>query len=164
VIRFKKIAIFAFFCIFCFLQSCTYTIYVTRHAEKEISENQDPPLTAIGKERADKLRYFLEDKKVKLIFSTNTTRTKKTAEPFAHFTKTGISIYDPKKTELLTSEIKNIKKNTLIIGHSNTVKDIVNKLNGKAILEKDLEDLEYDKLFIIKRSAFLKPRTKVFIY
>jgi phosphohistidine phosphatase SixA len=146
------------------LQSCSYTIYISRHAEKEISENKDPSLTKEGKERAEKLSLYLKDKKLKLIFSTNTIRTKKTAEPTAQIFNSTISIYDAKKPDLLCFEIKELRKNTLIIGHSNTIKDIVNTLNGKPFVDKDLEDNEYNKLFIIKRSAFKKPQTKVFIY
>jgi phosphohistidine phosphatase SixA len=146
------------------LQSCSYTIYISRHAEKEISDNTDPLLTQAGKERADKLSAYLKDKNVKLIFSTNTLRTKKTAEPTAQSVNASISIYDAKKPELLCFEIKELRKNTLVIGHSNTIKDIVNTLNGKTFLEKDLEDTEYDKLYIVKRSALRKPQTKVYIY
>jgi phosphohistidine phosphatase SixA len=161
VIHFKKIV----FLVICFaLQSCSYTIYISRHAEKEISDNADPNLTSQGIERAEKLSAYLKDKKVKLIFSTNTIRTKKTAEPTAQLINTGISIYDPKKTELLCFEVKELRKNTLIIGHSNTIKEIVNTLNGKTFLEKDLEDNEYNKIFIIKKSPLKKPQTKVFIY
>jgi phosphohistidine phosphatase SixA len=164
VIHFKK-SIFLFSILICVaLQSCSYTIYISRHAEKEISGNTDPILTKEGKARAEKLSSYLKDKKVKLIFSTNTIRTKKTAEPTAQVLNATVSIYDAKKPDLLCFEIKELRKNTLIIGHSNTIKDIVNTLNGKPFLEKDLEDNEYDKLFIVKRSAIGKPRTKVYIY
>ena len=161
--RFYKYVIFSLLILF-LNQSCSYTIYVSRHAEKEISENQNPSLTQDGKKRADKLGTYLNDKNVKLIFSTNTERTKKTAEPLAIKSIKTISIYDSKKPDLLLSEIKNLRKNTLIIGHSNTLKYLVNNLSGKTILENDLGDLEYDKLFVITRSAFRKPKAQIYIF
>jgi hypothetical protein len=48
----------------------------------------------------------------------------------------------------------NIKKgDVLIVGHSNTVDDIVNRLAGKTVVSGDLKDNAYDNLFILKRKG-----------
>ena len=49
---------------------------------------------------------------------------------------------------------KEIRKgNVLIVGHSNTVDDIANKMSGQTVVSGDLKDNEYDNLFIIKRKG-----------
>jgi len=37
-----------------------------------------------------------------------------------------------------------------VVGHSNTVDDIVNKLCGQVKIASDLNDGEYDNLFVVK--------------
>jgi len=46
--------------------------------------------------------------------------------------------------------LKALKKNTLIVGHSNTVDDIVNGLTGSRAVPGDLQDSEYNNLFVIR--------------
>jgi phosphohistidine phosphatase SixA len=144
--------------------SCSYCIYVTRHAEKASEPVKDPVLTTEGNLRAERLSKMLQGKKIEKIYSTNTVRTKKTAEPLAILEKHSISIYDPNKPDLLFSEIKNLRKNSLVVGHSNTLRHIVNSLSSTDSLKTDLSDNEYDKLFIIKRSAFKRPQLKIETY
>jgi phosphohistidine phosphatase SixA len=46
--------------------------------------------------------------------------------------------------------LHSVKGDILIVGHSNTVDDIVNKLSGRKDVPADLKDSEYDNLFILK--------------
>ena len=65
-----------------FLFSCSQTFYVVRHAEKAAQAanmSSDVPLSTVGKQRAERLGGLLHDKKIGLIYSTNTTRTRTTA-------------------------------------------------------------------------------------
>jgi phosphohistidine phosphatase SixA len=59
------------------------------------------------------------------------------------------------KTDSLTgfaNKVKALKKsNVLIVGHSNTVDDIVNTIAGVKHVAADLKDAEYDNLFILKK-------------
>jgi len=51
-------------------------------------------------------------------------------------------------------KLKGIKKgNSLIVGHSNTVDDIVNKLCGETKIPGDLPDSEYDNLYIVTKKG-----------
>jgi len=50
----------------------------------------------------------------------------------------------------LVAILKSIKWNALVIGHSNTVDDIVNKLCGQVKIQTDLKDGEYDNLFMVR--------------
>jgi 2,3-bisphosphoglycerate-dependent phosphoglycerate mutase len=135
------------------LSSCSHFYYIVRHAEKAAQEtnmSSDVPLTEKGKERAEALKEILKDKKIRYVFSTNTIRTKSTAQPTANYFHLTTEIYGPRPDSTFISLLKSRKKNTLIVGHSNTVDDIVNMLCGKTVIAADLPDAEYSKLFIVR--------------
>jgi phosphohistidine phosphatase SixA len=142
------------------LSACSSQRYfVVRHAEKAVVAGNtagmsanDPPLTDSGKIRAQDLKTSLMGEKIRFIFSTNTIRTKETAEPTrAHF---GLStaMYAPMPTDEFINQLKALNGNTLIVGHSNTVDDIVNKLTGEKLLS-DLPETEYNHLFLVIRKG-----------
>jgi phosphohistidine phosphatase SixA len=62
-----------------------------------------------------------------------------------------VTVYNPTDTGFVRS-IKNLKGNTLIVGHSNTVDDIVNGLLGSKELS-DLPDSRYGDVWILKRKG-----------
>lgn len=136
------------------LASCkTTTYYVVRHAEKETTGpnmSGDAALSAAGKERAAALKQKLEGK-VEYIASTNTKRTMSTAEPLSIPGTRNIHIYAHTDTAFL-SRLKQGNTNSLIIGHSNTVDDVVNFLMGKKVLS-DLSESSYGDLFIVKKKS-----------
>jgi phosphohistidine phosphatase SixA len=147
-----------------FLFSCGNTFYIVRHAEKEtgidpatMMMSKDPPLSLEGQKRALKLKEMLGGKNIKNIFSTNTLRTISTAKPLKElFLNMPVQIYNskPDSMDAFIQQLKSIRKgNVLIVGHSNTVDDIANKLSGKIVVPGDLKDNEYDNLFIIKRKG-----------
>ena len=138
--------------------------FIVRHAEKVVmtrdSANMmagNPPLSEAGKVRAYSLMDELKNKNITYIFSTNTIRTITTAEPLKELRGvTTIQIYSPAKDSLVpfVNHLKNIHKgNVLVVGHSNTVDDIVNALCGEIKIPADLKDNEYDNLFIVKRKG-----------
>jgi phosphohistidine phosphatase SixA len=154
---------FLFLLLAIFLFSCSNTIYVVRHAEKAaygidattMQKTTDVPLTPEGEERALLLKQILGSKNVKHIFSTNTLRTTSTARPLKEiYLNMPIQLYSSKPDSMDTfiSKIKIIKKgDVLIVGHSNTIDDIANKLAGKTVVPGDLKETEYDNLYILKR-------------
>ncbi len=147
--------------------SCTRHIYIVRHAEKiaptdSLAKNMgsDLPLSEAGKVRSLVLKDELKHKHIKHIYSTNTIRTISTAEPLSHVKNIPIEKY--KSMDSLVAIVKNQKGNTLIVGHSNTVDDLVNKICGEVKVPADLKDGEYDNLFIItvKKKKMLFKRKK----
>lgn len=145
----------------CLIASCgiQQRFYVVRHAEKAtvIDNTQgmsktDPPLTDSGRQRADDLKTELQSEKISHVFSTNTIRTKETAEPTRAFFGLTTETYSPMPDDAFISKLKALKGNTLIVGHSNTVDDIVNKLTGKNLLS-DLPETEYNHLFLVIRKG-----------
>lgn len=143
-----------------FLLSCkATTYYIVRHAEKESSTTMsstsmpgDVPLSEAGKQRAQALKDLLQKENIKHVFSTNYIRTKSTAQPLADAIQVPVEIYDPKDQQFI-SKLKSLNGNTLIVGHSNTVDDLVNELIGKKEINGDLADSEYGDLFIVKKKG-----------
>ncbi len=146
-----------------FLASCgSQRYYVVRHAEKAIVTKDssgytpsNPPLSEAGQVRAIVLREELKKAHIGSIFSTNYHRTIATAKPLSvELGDLPIQLYSPSKdsADAFIAKVKAIKKKSvLIVGHSNTVDDIVNKLTGQANIPGDLKDSEYDNLYIIRK-------------
>ncbi len=135
------------------LASCSNTYYIVRHAEKEAQAQNmtsDVELTIDGRARAESLKSILSDKKITTIFSTNFKRTKSTARPLSEATGIAITDYDSRDSGFI-DKLKNLKKNVLVVGHSNTVDDIVNGLTGAGLT--DLTDTQYGDLFIVTRKG-----------
>ena len=136
-----------------FCVSCSHTYYVVRHAEKESAApnmSSDVPLSAEGKIRAQKLKEILAKKRISAVFSTNTIRTKSTGQPTADHFGLSIQEYGPRPDSAFIVKLKSMKKNVLIVGHSNTVDDIVNGLCGEKKVPGDLPDNEYNKLYEVR--------------
>ncbi len=152
----RSILTFAFLLVL--LTSCNRnTFYIVRHAEKATAAanmSSDVPLTEAGQQRAIALKNVLAKEKIESIFSTQTIRTTSTAKPLAELKGITIQMYSPRDTvDRFISRLKSIKKGSvLIVGHSNTVDDLVNKMMGQNLLT-DLPETEYDNLFIVKRKG-----------
>jgi phosphohistidine phosphatase SixA len=131
------------------LNACKSTIYIVRHAEKSTEPKNNPHLTAKGEQRAIALKDLLETKKIQQIFSTNTNRTKETAMPISSFANVPIQLYNNDTTTNFYKHIFLSKKNTLVVGHSNTVLKMLDSL-GLYGNVKSISDNEYDNLFIVK--------------
>jgi broad specificity phosphatase PhoE len=158
-----------FVCLFISLTACSQTYYIVRHAEKATVTQgsdmmaNDPPLSDAGKARAQALKEVLKDKKIAYIYSTNTIRTRTTAEPLSQLTGVAIQTYGPKPDSAFIQQLKSLNKNVLIVGHSNTVDDIVNMLCNEQKVPADLQDNEYDNLFIVtKKKGKMKFEQKKF--
>jgi broad specificity phosphatase PhoE len=144
-----------------FFASCSRTIYVVRHAEKVAATDttvkmnaSDPPLSEAGKVRAIVLREELETKKIKHIYSSNYLRTISTAQPLVEATGVKLELYNTRDSlDYLIEKVKKMKDNILIVGHSNTVDDLVNKITGGNYVTGDLPDAQYDNLFILTQKG-----------
>jgi phosphohistidine phosphatase SixA len=149
----KKIFFIALISLFSCKTATTY--YIVRHAEKETTATMttDVPLSAAGKERAEALKAVLMPKSVTHIYSTNTIRTVSTALPLSSSIDLMIELYDARDTSFVTKLRKIDKGRLLVVGHSNTVDDIVNNLVGQTKIAGDLPDSQYGDLFVVKRKG-----------
>lgn len=151
----KSLAILiALYCV----TGCTQKYYIVRHAEKArpgdgitMVTTDDPPLTAAGTARAIALQQQLKHASIRYVYSTNTLRTRSTAAPTATYFQRPVMAYTTVDDQLL-KELRQLKGNALIVGHSNTVNELVNGLTGQPTISK-LPDSVYNKLFIIERKG-----------
>ena len=139
------------------ISSCSHKYYIVRHAEKQGTTgtatvtNNDPALSEAGKVRALVLRDELKTKRVRYIYATKTVRAIETATPLSE--ATGIAIRSYSTRDSLSEFVRELKTHTrgnvLIVGHSNTVDDIVNQFCGAVKIPGDLPESSYDNIFII---------------
>lgn len=143
------------------------TILLVRHAEKDTStfaNQNDPALTKIGSERAARLAKKLRKYKVGAVYSTNFQRTLNTARPTAERRGVTVQTYDAKKPdELLDQIMKSKTKRFLIVGHSNTIPDLANKIVKKEVFS-DLNDEEYGVIYLIKLKNGEVVKTQILTY
>jgi phosphohistidine phosphatase SixA len=130
--------------------SCSHTIYIVRHGEKATTPAGNPVLTEAGAQRAERLKDLLQSKKIQHIFSTNTTRTLSTAQPTSTATGIPIATYMSKPDSAFIQRLRTLKKNALVVGHSNTIDDIANLLCRRTVVAGDIPDSVYSHLFIVK--------------
>ncbi|MEB2786275.1 SixA phosphatase family protein [Algoriphagus persicinus] len=124
------------------------TIYIVRHAEKQLT-GDDPGLSVAGNARAVKLSQILADKEIKHIFSTDYRRTRLTAERTAKEAGIAIQVYDPKNHDALVDQLRKLEGNILVVGHSNTVGQVANYFVGDGDKYQDLEDSEYNFIDVV---------------
>jgi len=127
------------------------TFYFIRHAEKDRSdlENLDPELNQRGLGRAMHWAEILDDVELDEIYTTDYERTTMTAAPTAVKKEITVQYYDPQNFEIEQFKVDNLYKNVLIVGHSNTTPDFVNKMIGEdKYYEMDNDD--NGSLFIVQ--------------
>ena len=130
------------------------TIILVRHAEKD-TMRYDPPLTAVGRERAQDLARVLERASVNAIYGTQFVRTQETVQPLADKLGLKIDIVDADASDLkghaevLVKTIlsRHAGQVILISSHSNVIPLIVQALKAGPAFE--IRDSEHDYLYMI---------------
>lgn len=130
-------------------------VYLVRHAERadqgapggQMQTQTDPLLSAAGEARAKRLAAMLRDAGVTSVFATEYRRTQDTARPLAAGLGLEVSVNPARDTAGLVARLRDRHADgvVLLVGHSNTVPDIIKALGGPDVT---IEDLEYDNLFI----------------
>lgn len=137
------------------------TIFMVRHGEK-VDESRDPELSAQGKQRALNLANILRDADVKRIYVTEFQRTQMTAAPLAQSAQISMSQYVAKESRNLGRQLVSTEVNTLVVGHSNTLLDI---LQGLGIQNaKTVADDEYNRLIVVNLNKNAPPTYTVLRY
>ncbi len=128
------------------LTSCTTRYYLVRHAEK-LNSTSDSPLSSTGHARATILRDTLAGKNISQIFASTFVRTQQTAQPLATANNLELTLYRPDTTAGFIARLKSVgSRNVLVVGHSNTIPEVVLGLCGETVT---IADDDFDNLFIV---------------
>ncbi|HEU4768140.1 MAG TPA: phosphoglycerate mutase family protein [Pyrinomonadaceae bacterium] len=146
------------------------TVYLIRHAERADEPRQDPPLTEKGTLRSQELARVLGNANIKAIITSQFARTKLTAEPIAkklNVAVTPISLsLSPSNPRMIaeqsTAEVTNKilergGESVLVIGHSNSIPDVIKMLGGD--VTPVIDEKKFDDLFVV--TVYAKGKAKV---
>ena len=133
----------------------TTTIVIVRHAEKQIGTIDDAPLSPQGEQRATRLAQMFGDPeafgRVQKIYVTDTRRTQQTAAGLAQRLGLKPVVTDAKAS---VGEIAHrvMRENrgglAIVIGHSNTVPQLVKELSDARQVPAIGEE-EFDTLYVV---------------
>jgi phosphohistidine phosphatase SixA len=143
--------------------SAQHAVFVVRHAERADAGMSggtmmasDPELSAAGRSRAEALAAMLKDAGITGIFVTEYKRTQQTAAPIAKATGLEPIVVGARDVSALVSQLKAWKGNALVIGHSNTVGEVMAGLGAGAAVK--IADEEYDNLFVVFGGTLVRLR------
>ena len=123
-------------------------VFLARHAEKAQSgDPKDPDLSEAGRARATALATVLKDAGITAVYATEFKRTQETAEPLARALGLTTVIVPGKDTQALAARLKRAQGNALVVGHSDTVPEILKALGVAA--PPSIADADYDNLFVL---------------
>lgn len=146
------------------------TVFLIRHAEKADAPKEDPPLDEKGKLRAEGLARMLAGSGVKAIYTSQYLRTKQTGEALAKqlglpVTPIPLQMSQANPREVSEQSIAEITGKiyehagdaALVIGHSNTIPEVIKKLGGDIVPK--IDEKNFDDLFIV--TVYGKGKAKV---
>jgi broad specificity phosphatase PhoE len=133
----------------------TTTIVLIRHAEKQLGAIEDAPLTPQGELRAARLAQMFGDAegfgRVQRIYVSDTRRSQQTAAGLAQRLNLKPIIVEGKGgTSELARRVLHENRGglALIVGHSNTVPQLVMELTGDNQVPA-IGDQEFDTLYVV---------------
>jgi broad specificity phosphatase PhoE len=104
-------------------------VYIMRHLQKA-DASKDPPLSQEGIVNSERVAELLEKRGIKAVFATDTSRAEQTGAPLARRIGVPVTNYDPRNVPVLVAAVRAVAGNVLIVGHSNTVPDLVAAFAG----------------------------------
>jgi broad specificity phosphatase PhoE len=136
----------------------TTTIIVMRHAEKALLPAEDPPLSIAGEGRARELAHVLgqapPEFRVQGIFVSEFRRAQDTVRPLANRLGVPVIVVPAADTALVAERSRSEYRGgrVLIVGHSNTVPEIVEKLSGQKV--PAMAESEYGIVYVVALPRF----------
>ncbi len=133
----------------------TTTIVLIRHAEKQVGSISDAPLAPPGEVRASRLAQMfgenLEFGRVRAIYVTDTRRTQQTAAGLAQRLGLTPVILEAKSSPQSIAR-RVLRENrggvALVVGHSNTVPEILGELTDTGVVPF-MNDDEFDTMYVV---------------
>ncbi len=105
------------------------SIFVMRHLNTPAGE-RDPDLLPEGQRAAQALAGWFGPTALRAIYVSDFRRTRQTVAPLAARLRLTPIVYDPADTPGLIARVRAGPQPALIVGHSNTVPDIIEALGG----------------------------------
>lgn len=131
-------------------ETAATTVYVVRHAEKDLANpsDQNPDLNDEGRARAEALRVLLQDVELGALYATKYTRTKNTLKPLAEERQLEIATYSANDFIGLKERLlqEHAGQKVVVAGHSNTVLPLVQAFGAKTSLSH-IPESEYGYIF-----------------
>ncbi len=127
-------------------------IFCVRHAEKDKEDPRDPGLTAEGEARAERLGRIMAEAGLDSVYATPYRRNQLTAEPVQRRGHTPpVVTYQPENQEEWIVELLETSqgKKLLIVGHQNTVPQLLNQLKGGGFEFDNIPDPDFGKFFVV---------------
>jgi len=136
----------------------TTTVFVMRHAEKATVPPEDPPLSHAGEARAMELAQQFgrapKGQRLDAIIVSEFRRTQETVRPLAN--RLGIPVIVVPASDPARAAERALDENrggrVLIIGHSDTVPDIVQELSGEEV--GPMRETEYGIVYLVAVPRF----------
>jgi broad specificity phosphatase PhoE len=146
------------------------TVFLVRHAEKADVPGQDPPLSEAGRLRAEALARLLQSAGVKGIYTSQFLRTRQTAEPLAKrlgvtASSVPLSVKTSNQREVSDESVRELTRKVeahageavLIVGHSNSIPEVIRMLGGDTVPK--IDESKFDDLFVV--TVYAGGRAKV---
>jgi broad specificity phosphatase PhoE len=122
-------------------------LVIVRHAEKAANDPKNPDLSPAGQKRAETLAGILKDAQITAIFTTEFKRTQETAAPLSKSTGVVPSIVPAKDYPALVSKLREVEGAALVVGHGDTIPDIIKALGVDTPLQ--IPDDDYTNLLVV---------------
>src|SRR5688500_11908588 len=133
------------------------TVIFVRHADTDAAmagPDDDPPLNARGRQRAELLADYLENVDVvagpNAIYASDKRRTQETAAPLAKRLNIPVQVADHLDTEGFMDHVQHEHGGeiVLVVSHSNTIAPLIDELHGSKNVPAFASD-DYDEIYIV---------------
>jgi len=125
-------------------------IFLVRHAERAAISGHVPSdtgLSPVGRKRAEALARVLQDAQITAVYTTEYKRTRETAAPVAQSLGIQPEVIPGDDLRGLIAKLKARSGNMLVVGHSNTLPQIISALGVSSRVT--VAESDYDNLFLV---------------
>jgi len=143
----KAFALFLLLFVSVSIASAQPVVVIVRHAEKAANGGSDPDLSSAGRARADVLVRVLKDSGITAIFTSEFKRTQETAAPTAASISVAPTMVAAKDTAALVAKLHQLSGNALVVGHGDTIPNIIKALGINSTI--NIPDEDYSELLIV---------------
>ena len=143
----KALALFLLVFVSVSIASAQPVVVIVRHAEKAANGGRDPDLSSAGRARADELARILKDSGITAIFTSEFKRTQETAAPSATSIGVTATVIPAKDTAALVAKLHQLNGNALVVGHGDTIPNIIKALGIDSPI--NIPDEDYSEFLIV---------------